>query len=266
LQKLPLPWLKPENEVLSRNFEPGQLAPWLAECGVNGSVVVQAAHDEAETAWLLGLAQEHSFIKGVVGWVDLTAPDLGERLARFKAGGPFCGIRAPLLQEANGVTGLDRAVLPGLQMLAEHDLSCDLLVNAARLKYFTGLFETAPDIRWVINHLGQPPLKGGDMAGWQTAMRQAARRPNVFCKVSGMVTLADPAKDFEEQVRPVFESVLEYFGPGRLLWGSDWPVSLQAANYRQVHDRLAGLVARLSETEQAAIWAGTACKVYKIKA
>ncbi len=265
MQKLPLPWLKPENEVLARDFEPGQLAPWLAECGVSGTVVVQAAHDENETSWLLELSRGNSFIKGVVGWVDLTAPDLGERLDRFKALGPFCGIRAPLLLEANGLTGLDRAILPGLQMLAEHDLACDLLVNAAQLKYFTGLFETAPDIRWVINHLGQPPLKGGDMAGWQTAMRQVARRPNVYCKVSGMVTLADSPKDFEEQVRPVFERVLEYFGPERLLWGSDWPVCLQAANYRQVHDRMAGLVAPLSQTEQVAIWAGTARKVYKLE-
>lgn len=265
MQKLLLPWLKPENEVLSQDFEPDQLALWLAECGVSGTVVVQAAHDEAETKWLLELAQEYPFIKGVVGWVDLTAPDLAEHLASFKAQGPFCGVRVPLLVETNGVTGLDGAVLGGLQTLAGQDLACDLLVNSARLKYFNELFDTAPDIRWVINHLGQPPLKSGDLAVWQTAMRQSASRPNVFCKVSGMVTLVDPAQDFEGQVRPVFESVLEYFGPERLLWGSDWPVSLQAANYRQVHDLLAGLVARLSKAEQAAIWAGTARKVYKIE-
>lgn len=251
--------------MLSRNFEPDQLAPWLEECGVAGTVVVQAAHDETETTWLLDLARHYPFIKGVVGWVDLTAPDLGERLARFTGQGNFCGVRAPLLAEKNGLAGFDRAFLGGLQVFHQQELAVDLLAKSAQLKYFTGLFETLPGIRWVINHLAQPPLKGGDLAAWREEMRQAARYPNVFCKVSGMVTLAGPTRNFEEQARPVFETALELFGPDRLLWGSDWPVSLQAASYRQVHDLLAALVANLSETEQVAIWGRTAAKVYKLK-
>ena len=264
LQEIPLPWLKPDKTGLYRNFEPGQLGPLLEECGVAGTVVVQAAHDEAETVWLLRLAREYPFIKGVVGWVDLTAPDLSERLARFKAAGPFCGTRYPLLTVTNGEMSLDRAALAGLKTLADHDLACDLLVNSANLGYFTGLFEQIPGLRWVINHLAQPPLKTGDLANWEAALKAAARYPNVFCKVSGMVTLANPARDFEGQARPFFEKTLEMFGPDRLLWGSDWPVSLQAASYRQVHDLLAALVAPLSPSEQAAIWARTAGKVYKI--
>jgi L-fuconolactonase len=260
-----LPWLKPGNEVLYRNFEPDQLAPWLDESGVAGTVVVQAAHDEAETAWLLELAQTYAFIKGVVGWVDLTAPDLGERLAHFTGQGPYCGVRAPLLAEKDGVRGFDRTVLGGLQVFHEQELAVDLLVKSAQLKYFTGLFETLPGIPWVINHLAQPPFKSGDLTAWREEMRHAARYPNVFCKVSGMVTQVDPAKSFEEQTRPVFEAALELFGPDRLLWGSDWPVSFQATSYRQTHDLLAALVVGLSETEQAAIWGGTAAKVYKLK-
>jgi len=265
LQKLPLPWLKPGNEVLYRNFEPDELASCLDESGVAGTVVVQAAHDEAETAWLLKLAQTYSFIKGVVGWVDLAAPDLGERLARFAEQGNYCGVRASMLTEKNGITGFDRTLLGGLQVFHEQELAVDLLVKSAQLKYFTGLFETLPGIPWVINHLAQPPFKSGDLTAWREEMRHAARYPNVFCKVSGMVTQLDPARSAEEQTRPVFETVLELFGADRLLWGSDWPVSFQAASYRQVHDLLAALVAPLSETEQAAIWSGTATKVYKLK-
>jgi L-fuconolactonase len=262
---LPLPWLKPEKAVLYRNFEPAQLEPLLKASGVAGTVVVQAAHDEAETDWLLGLSRKYQFIKGIVGWVDLTAPDLPERLARFKANGPLCGLRYPWLAETGGQTGLNRPAIRGLKAVGEHDLALDLLVNSSQIKYFTELFEAEPGVRWVINHLAQPPLKTGDSQSWQAALRQAASYPNVFCKVSGMVTLADPARDFEEQVRPFFELALEIFGPERLLWGSDWPVSLQAAPYGQVHDLLAALVARLSHSEQAAIWAGTAGKVYHLK-
>lgn len=262
---MPLPWLKPEKETLYRNFEPSQLEPLLKEVGVAGAIVVQAAHDEAETAWLLGLSRKYQFIKGIVGWVDLTAPDLPERLARCKANGPLCGLRYPWLAESGGQTGLNRPAIRGIKAVAEHNLALDLLVSAHQLNYFSELFEAEPGLHWVINHLAQPPIKTGDNRTWQAVLRQAARYPNVFCKVSGMVTLADPTRNFEEQVRPFFEFALEIFGPERLLWGSDWPVSLQAASYGQVHDLLAALVARLSPSEQAAIWAGTAGKVYKLK-
>lgn len=262
LQQLPLAWLKPDKEFLYRNYEPAQLRPLLEGCGVNGTIAVQAAEDEAETDWLLALVHEYPFIKGVVGWVDLTAPDLPDRLARFKSQGPFCGTRYRLLTEG----GLNQVALRGLKALAENDLACDLLVKSDQLKHFSGLFEAQSNLRWVINHLAQPPLKTGDIQSWQADMREAARYPNVFCKVSGMVTLVNPDGDFEEQVRPFFEQALEMFGPDRLLWGSDWPVSLQGTPYWQVHDLLAALVARLSPSEQAAIWGGTAARVYSIEA
>lgn len=262
---MPLTWLKPEKELLYRNYEPAQLASLLDECGVDGTIAVQAANDETETDWLLALAQEYSFIKGVVGWVDLTAPDLPDRLARFKSQGPFCGTRYSLLTETVSGPVLNQPAFRGLKTLAENDLTCDLLVTSSQLPLFSELFETEPELRWVINHLAQPPLKTGDTQTWQVEMQQAARYPNVFCKVSGMVTQANPSGNFEEQVWPFFELALEMFGPERLLWGSDWPVSLQAATYGQVHDLLAALVARLAPYEQAAIWAGTACKVYKVE-
>lgn len=265
LQKLPLPWLKPQNEVLYRNYEATQLGPLLVESGVDGAVAVQAAHDEAETSWLLELTHQYPFIKGVVGHVELAAPDLAERLEKFKEQGPFCGTRYPLLVESNGEISLDRAAANGLKTLAEADLACDLLIRWDRLQNLEELFEAGLEVRWVINHLAQPPFKTGAISDWQAALQKVARYPNVFCKVSGMVTQADPAKNTQEQVRPFFEQTLEMFGPERLLWGSDWPVSLQAAAYRQVHDLLASLVAELSPGEQAAIWGETATRAYKIK-
>ncbi len=147
----------------------------------------------------------------------------------------------PWLAEMDGVVYVDRAAFRGLKAVAEADLALDLVVNPARLKDCNELFEAEPMVRRVINHLALPPLKTGEIQPWQVAMRQAAQYPNVYCKVSGLVTLVNPDRDFEEQVRPVFENGLEYFGPERLLWGSDWPVCLQAASYGQVHQLLAAL-------------------------
>lgn len=266
LDNIAIPWVTaaPERAPLVRNFLPAQLETLLKERSVAGSIVVQAAESEAETDWLLGLPEIYPFVKGVVGWVDLTAPDLADRLERFKSLGPYCGTRYFLVKETDGRPSLEQAALPGLKTLADHDLACDLLFPPSYLNLFIDLFERIPHARWVINHLGLPDFRSGGFATWQTEMRQLSRFPNVYCKVSGLLALADPAQDLLAQATECFETVLEIFGPDRLLWGSDWPVSLLSGTYLQVHDLLETLLAPLSQGEQEAIWAKTALKVYKL--
>jgi L-fuconolactonase len=261
----PYPWLKPDNNnILYRNFTPPDLAPHLAETGVNGTIVVQATHHRGETEWFLKLAQQYEFIKGVVGWVDLTAYDIDEQLDRLieLGAGKLCGIRHQVHNEADPNWSVQPSVIRGLRILASKNLPFDLLFRPPHLKLLPELSRAVPEMRWVINHIAKPLIKDGVTEPWAEDMRQAAYLPNVYCKVSGMITEADHANWTVANIRPYFEQVLEFFKPNRLMWGSDWPVCTRAGTYRQVHDLMVELVAPLSENEQAAIWGKTAQEFY----
>ena len=262
--KLSYPWLSPDLEVLYRPFEPADLAPHLATCGVDGTVVVQATHDENETVWLLELARATPWIKGVVGWADLAAPDLQAKLDTFTAGGLLCGVRHQVHDEPDPHWLLQPAVIRGLNTLAHQGLAYDLLLRPVHLPILPRLFEAVPGMRWVVDHLAKPEIKHGRIEPWLTDMRAAARYSNVHCKVSGMITEADPTGWKTDDLRPYFEHVLELFGPSRLLWGSDWPVCLQVGSYERVHDLVHELIEPLTSEEQAMILGGTAAQVYQL--
>lgn len=264
LQKFPYAWLKPESEVLYRNYEPADLAPELAANGVDGTVVVQAIASLAETEWLLSLAEANSFIKGVVGGLDLAAYNLDEQLDRLLANGPLCGLRLQLQGEPDKEWVLQSKVARGLRLLAARGLACDLLLDPHHLKSLPALFEAVPEGRWVIDHLAKPPIKSGEMEPWLSDLRQASYYPNVYCKVSGLLTGADPSKNPLEQIRPYFEHALELFGPSRLLFGSDWPVCLRTGSYSEVCNLMESLIGTLTPEAQAAIWGETALSVYKL--
>lgn len=263
LTKFNYPWLSPSLSVLYRNYEPADLAPLLEACGVSGTVIVQATHDTAETRWFLSLAQQASFIKGVVGWVDLTAPDLAEQVAELQTLGPLCGIRHQVHDEVDQAWLVRPAVLQGLQTLARLGIAYDLLVRPPHLPVLPRLFDAVPNMVWIIDHIAKPSIAQGITQPWLDDMRRVAAYPNVVCKVSGMITEGRPdwtTADF----KPYVEPVLEMFGADRLMFGSDWPVCLLAGSYTQVHDLVAAYTQTLSVTEQAAIWGGTAQKVYQL--
>jgi L-fuconolactonase len=264
LQKFSYPWLKPELGVLYRNFEPADLAPELAANGIDRTIVVQIIVSPAETEWLLSLAQANSFIKGVVGGLDLAAYNLDEQLDRLLASGPLCGLRLQLQGEPDQEWTLPGKVARGLRLLADKGLACDLLLRSHHLKSLPALFEAVPEGRWVIDHLAKPPIKSGQMEPWLSDLRQASYYPNVYCKVSGLLTETDPSKNALDQIRPYFEHALELFGPSRLLFGSDWPVCLRATSYSEVHSLMENLIGALTPEAQAAIWAETALSVYKL--
>ncbi len=263
LQRLTYPWLKPDMQPLYRNYVPSDLAPSLAACGVSGTIVVQATHDVAETEWLLSLAREASFIKGVVGWFDLMSPDLEAQVEAAMGRAPFCGVRHQVHDEPDPEWLLQERVVRGLRVLGHRGLPYDLLVRPVHLPVLPTLFATVPNMTWVVDHIAKPEIAHAPMQPWLADLRRVAAYPNVFCKLSGMVTEARRNWTLDD-IRPYFEHVLEMFGPSRLMFGSDWPVCLLAGSYQQVHDLAAQLSASLSSTEQEAIWSRTARAVYHI--
>lgn len=265
LDKFSYPWLKSTNQILYQNYLPSDLAPLLDENYIVGTIAVQASPSEAETEWLLSLAQagEKSFIKGVVGWADLMAPDISERLDRLAEQGPLSGLRHPVQDEQDNDWLLRPAVIRGLKAVAARGLAYDLQIRPLHFKALAELFKEVPDAVWVIEHLAKPHIREGKMEGWLEGIKQAAAHPNVYCKLSGMITEADYQNWTAEDIRPYFEVVVEAFKPERLLMGSDWPVCLMAGEYSEVCNLVAELVDLFSETEQEQIWSRNAAKVYR---
>ena len=264
LANLQYPWLTPDMTSLYRNFEPADLVPELAKAEVGGSIVVQASHTQAETRWLLGLSRQHDFIKGVVGWADLTVYNLDEQLDQLIEQGKLCGLRHQVHDELEPAWLLQSKVIRGLRLVAQKGLTYDLLLRPAHLKSLPALFAAVPEMRWVIDHLAKPTIKSGQLEPWLADLKRAAAYPNVYCKVSGLITEADPQHWTAADIKPYFEKALEFFGPARLLFGSDWPVCLLAGSYQQVVALATTLTASLTPSEQTAFWLQTAQEVYKL--
>jgi L-fuconolactonase len=255
-------WIGPGMEILQRDYLPGHLAPLLRMAGLDGTVVVQARQTVEETAWLLHLAGRHSFIEGVVGWVDLRGPGVRAELERFAAHPRFRGVRHVVQDEPNDEFMLRDGFLRGIAALAEFDLTYDLLIYPLHLPVACALVDRFPDQPFVLDHIAKPPIEAGTLEPWANGIRRLAARPNVTCKVSGMVTEADWHGWQPADLIPYLDVVFDAFGPARIMFGSDWPVCTLAGSYSQVAEIVAGYVERLSADEQAAVWGGTARRFY----
>ncbi len=254
------PWIDDDMPQLRRDFYPPQLQPLLAQHQLDGAVVVQARHDENETAWLVAQVSQAAGVCGVVGWLDVTAADLGDKLTQWR--GQLCGLRHQVQDEADPAAWLEReAVSRGMQQLQRQGYSWDLLVTHRHLAA-AARFAARHDDHWlVLDHFGKPDIARG-AAHWAEQARPLAALPHVVGKLSGLVTEAGRGCWTEEQLLPFFDAALELFGPQRLMFGSDWPVCLLAAEYRQVYQLCETALAPLTETQRSAIWGGTACRVY----
>ena len=245
-------WISDEMSVLKRDFLPADLLPLLQEKGFAGSVAVQARQSLIETQWLLDLAEEHSFIKGVVGWVDLCSDKVEESLEPFKEHPKFVGVRHVIQAEAAGFM-LQERFQKGLAKLRDFDLSYDLLTLHHQLEEACELVAKFPEQRFILDHISKPLIKNGALEPWRSHIKKLAEFPNVSCKLSGMVTEADwqnwQVADFE----PYLETVLEAFGVNRLMLGSDWPVCTLAGSYKEVMRLTQDYIAHLSQDEQTAI-------------
>jgi L-fuconolactonase len=260
-------WLTdPGLAPINRSFGLADLAPAAAAAGVTATVLVQVLNDTAETVDFLALAASHPLVAGVVGWVDLTGPDVPAALAALRAapgGGRLAGIRH-LVQSEPDPDWLARTdVLRGLAAVAEAGLVYDLLTLPHQLAAATTAVRARPDLTFVVDHLSKPPIAAGSREPWAAAIRTLAAEPNVHCKLSGMVTEAGP--DWTAAgLRPYAEVVLDAFGPARVMFGSDWPVCLLAAGYADVAAAAGELTAGLSAAERDDVFAGTATRVYRL--
>jgi L-fuconolactonase len=260
------PWMSPELGVLYRDYLPETLEPILTECGVAKTILVQASNSLAETDWLLSLADQHQFIAGVVGWVDLEDHAVAADLEVFKANPKFKGVRHLVESEPEEDWLAQPEVIRGLQTLEQKDVAFDLLVHTRHLKHVKTVAEACPRLRLVLDHIAKPPIASGELAEWADALRTVAVFPNVFCKLSGLVTEANHRSWQTEDLRPYVETALEFFGPERMIFGSDWPVCLLAASYAQVLEAFQTLVRELTNEERAMIFSGNAMKFYQLEA
>ncbi|WP_031482476.1 amidohydrolase family protein [Streptomyces bicolor] len=254
----------PELEPLRRNFTVADLAPQARAAGVGRTVLVQTITVPEETPEFLALAAEHELIAGVVGWTDLTRPDIADELARLRElpGGRYLkGIRHQVQGEPDPEWLLRADVRRGLAAVAEAGLVYDLVVLPHQLPACVKAAADHADLTFVLDHLGKPPIASGEREPWETAVRSLAALSNTVCKLSGMVTEADHASWTVDDLRPYADVVLDAFGPERLMFGSDWPVCTLAATYGQV---LASARDLTGESDRRQIFETTATRVYDL--
>jgi L-fuconolactonase len=257
-------WITPEMSVLRRNFLPGDAEPLLAAEGIDGVVAVQADQSIAETDFLLSLAARYPFIRGVVGWIDLRAADLPQQLARRQGNPTLKGFRHIAQGEPDDF--LTRSgVVAGITELGKHGFSYDILIYPRQLVAAEQLVARCPGVRFVLDHCAKPPIASGDITEWQQGIRRLAQHANVTCKLSGLVTEASWTGWTEAELRPCLDTAVDAFGPGRLMFGSDWPVCLLAAEYPRVVAVVADWAERLTAAEQASIFGGTAMSAYRLE-
>ncbi|MGW3173832.1 amidohydrolase family protein [Streptomyces sp. NPDC001153] len=259
-------WIKGlELQPLRRNFHLADLEPEARAVGVDRTVLVQTVTVPEETPEFLALAAEHDLIAGVVGWTDLTRPDIADELSRLRElpGGAFLkGIRHQVQGEPDPQWLLRPEVRRGLAAVARAGLVYDLVVLPHQLPACAEAAARLPQLTFVLDHLGKPPIASGDREPWASALRALAALPNTVAKLSGLVTEADPASWTTADLRPYTDTALEAFGPDRLMFGSDWPVCTTAATYTEVHTAMSELTADLGDAERRALFEGTATAVY----
>lgn len=256
-------WIDESMSVIKRDFLPEHLAPVLRQNNVEACIAVQADQSENETAFLLGLAETNDFIKGVVGWVDLTADNVDERLAFFAEDKRLKGIRHILQAEANEYM-LRTDFKQGIGKLASFGLVYDILISHSQLEASIRLVDAFPDQIFVMDHIAKPNIKEGEIDDWQKQINALAQRKNVYCKLSGLVTEANWTHWKYEDLIPYLNVVMDAFGPSRLLFGSDWPVCLLAGEYDEILGIVQKFISYLSVSEQADILAKNAIKVYQL--
>ncbi|MFI6237693.1 amidohydrolase family protein [Micromonospora sp. NPDC050784] len=266
----PQPWIDPLTmAAIDADFEPADLAPLARAAGVTATVVVQSIASADETVELLGVAAEDTLVRGVVGWVDLTADDVPERLDRLRAapgGERLVGIRH-LVQSETDPAYLDRPdVRRGIAAVGAAGLVFDLLVRQHQLPMAARLTRDLPEVSFVLDHLGKPALGRPELAQWSRDLRSLAASPNTTAKLSGLVTEVPLPQWTPGDLRPAVEDALDAFGPDRLMFGSDWPVCLLASTYQRWVDTLAELLAGQDGVDQASVWGGTARRVYGMEA
>jgi L-fuconolactonase len=258
-------WLKsPSHKAICRDYLPDDLKPHLDRCGISKSIFVQTQHNLAENRWALSLADHYDFLAGVVGWIDLASPACEAQLLEFKEHPKFVGVRHIVQDEPDPDFIIRPEVVRGLKVLEKHGVPFDLLFFVQHLKHAATLGKILPDLPMVIDHLAKPKIKEHSIDDWLPHLQAAAKCPNIFCKLSGMVTEADWDRWRPEDLKPYIQHVVDLFGPQRCLFGSDWPVCELAGSYEQVYASLVENISDLTPAERAGIMGENARRFYRL--
>ena len=257
--------MPPAPNPLRRNYLPEDLEPTLKANQFDGTVVVQAAHAPEEATWLLNLAKTHKSLLGVVAWVDLQNPKVGDVLDQLQKDPKFVGVRHIYHDEKEVDWILKPDVLRGLKELEKRKIPYDLLVRPQHLPYIPSLLEKVPDLPMVVDHIAKPYIKEGIFDGWAQDMERISKHPKLYCKVSGMITEADHKNWKAEQLAPYVQYVIKLFGMDRLMFGSDWPVCTLAGSWKEVLAAFTQACGPIPADERAKIVGGTAAKFYGLK-
>ncbi|AEI51634.1 amidohydrolase family protein [Runella slithyformis] len=260
-------WINDQMTRIRQNFLPEDLFPILQTNGVDGCVAVQADQSEAETLFLLALAEKYSgFVKGVVGWVDLRAANLYEKLEYYSQYELLKGFRHVAQAEPDDFLSRPE-VIKGIRQLTAFDFTYDILIYPTQLKAALHLVRELPQVDFVVDHLAKPYIKDQKINTWSNYMRQLAAQPHVLCKVSGMVTEADWQHWTQKDFYPYLDVLFESFGPERLMFGSDWPVCLVAAEYEQVIGLVRDYMTNVgfSASDRAKVFGENATRFYRLE-
>jgi len=256
-------WIDETMAAIRRDFQPPDLKRELDAVGIDGAVAVQSRQTLEETHWLLDLAEKHDFLKGVVGWVPLTDSNVRKTLDGLADRRKLKGVRHIVQAEPDEKFILRDDFNAGVRLLADYGLVYDILIYESHLPQAIEFVDRHPNQMFVLDHLAKPRVKANQVEPWRTNVRRLAQRQHVYCKISGLVTEADWKLWTEAQLSVYLETVLDAFGPSRVMFGSDWPVCLVASSHEKWYEVVSRFCEKLSPHEQARIFGGTAIEAYR---
>lgn len=255
-------WISEEMKSIRRDFLPADLKKTLDEAGVSGAVSVQARTTVEESDWLLSMAEKNDFLRGVVGWVPLTEKDVDKHLERLAKHKKFKGVRHVIQGEPDDNYILRPDFNEGIKKLLKYKLRYDILIFEKHLKPSIRFVDQHPNQMFILDHVAKPKIKERILSPWREDMIELGKRPNVYCKISGMITEADWKKWTSADLAPYLDTALQAFGPKRLLFGSDWPVMLVAGQYKPWVELVKETIKRYSKDEQEQILSKNAITAY----
>lgn len=259
-------WMGDDMAVIKRDFLPKDLLPELQSIDFEASVAVQARQTWEETCWLLQLADENPHIKGVVGWVDLQSDNAEKQLQSFAAHPRAVGVRHVIHDEEDVNFMLRPEFINGIKLLEKFGLAYDILIFPKHLpNTIQFVKQFSPNQIFILDHIAKPFIKEGTITPWKEQIEELAQFPNIFCKVSGMVTEADWKNWTPENIKPYLDVIFKAFGPERIMIGSDWPVCLVAGEYAKVMGVVTSYIANLTEQDKANVLGINAINAYKIR-
>lgn len=257
-------WINDEMKSIRRSFGPEDAHQTFEKYGINGCIAVQADTTDDETSYLCDLAASNPFIKGVVGWTDLKSKDLQEKLQQYNENKIIKGFREIMQGASDDQFLTNKAFHEGIGRLHPFGFTYDILIFHHQLPSAIRFAEKFPDQSFILDHIAKPDIKHGQWKKWKEDIREIAKHPNMFCKISGMITEADYQQWRYQDILPYLEIVAEYFGTDRLCYGSDWPVALVAGNYGQVLQVVTEFLHQVPEKEKENVLSGNTSRFYKL--